>query len=86
MPCCWCCAKNLSLPKATRPPSSHKPPPPPPTTTTLLVSPQTGPDSNKLPTSHTCFNTLLLPEYASAGKMADMLKLAVMNSEGFGLE
>ena len=45
-----------------------------------------GPDSNKLPTSHTCFNTLLLPEYVSPGKMADMLKLAVMNSEGFGLE
>ena len=45
-----------------------------------------GTDSNKLPTSHTCFNTLLLPEYGSKEKMSDMLRLAVMNSEGFGLE
>jgi hypothetical protein len=45
-----------------------------------------GPDSNKLPTSHTCFNTLLLPEYASKQKMLDRIKLAVMNAEGFGLE
>lgn len=45
-----------------------------------------GPDSSKLPTSHTCFNTLLLPEYASRGKMENLLKLAILNSEGFGLE
>ncbi len=45
-----------------------------------------GPDSGKLPTSHTCFNTLLLPEYANRGKMENLLKLAILNSEGFGLE
>lgn len=45
-----------------------------------------GPDSNKLPTSHTCFNTLLLPEYVGKQKMLDRIKLAVMNAEGFGLE
>ncbi|KAK9819719.1 hypothetical protein WJX72_001643 [[Myrmecia] bisecta] len=45
-----------------------------------------GTDSNKLPTSHTCFNTLLLPSYKSREKMADRLKLAIMNAEGFGLE
>lgn len=45
-----------------------------------------GPDSSKLPTSHTCFNTLLLPEYASREKMADRLRLAILNAEGFGLE
>eukprot|EP00878_Enallax_costatus_P021950 GHUV01023266.1.p1 GENE.GHUV01023266.1~~GHUV01023266.1.p1 ORF type:complete len:381 (+),score=138.82 GHUV01023266.1:606-1748(+) len=45
-----------------------------------------GPDSNKLPTSHTCFNTLLLPEYSSKEKMLDRIELAVMNAEGFGLE
>jgi HECT-domain (ubiquitin-transferase) len=45
-----------------------------------------GPDSDKLPTSHTCFNTLLLPEYASRDKMLNRLKLAIMNAEGFGLE
>lgn len=43
-----------------------------------------GPDSTKLPTSHTCFNTLLLPSYRSKEKLADRLKLAILNSEGFG--
>eukprot|EP01025_Chloroclados_australasicus_P060238 TRINITY_DN7715_c0_g1_i4.p1 TRINITY_DN7715_c0_g1~~TRINITY_DN7715_c0_g1_i4.p1 ORF type:complete len:816 (-),score=108.71 TRINITY_DN7715_c0_g1_i4:1308-3701(-) len=45
-----------------------------------------GRDSNKLPTSHTCFNTLLLPDYESKEKMERLIKLAIMNSEGFGLE
>eukprot|EP01024_Parvocaulis_polyphysoides_P073313 TRINITY_DN9426_c0_g4_i1.p1 TRINITY_DN9426_c0_g4~~TRINITY_DN9426_c0_g4_i1.p1 ORF type:complete len:317 (-),score=41.96 TRINITY_DN9426_c0_g4_i1:337-1146(-) len=45
-----------------------------------------GCDSSKLPTSHTCFNTLLLPDYDSKEKMLRLLKLAIMNSEGFGLE
>ncbi|MEW5307247.1 MAG: hypothetical protein WDW36_009655 [Sanguina aurantia] len=45
-----------------------------------------GGDSHKLPTSHTCFNTLLLPDYASHGKMMSLLQLAINNSEGFGLQ
>jgi ubiquitin-protein ligase E3 A len=45
-----------------------------------------GADSNKLPTSHTCFNTLLLPSYRSKEKLADRLRLAILNAEGFGLE
>lgn len=45
-----------------------------------------GTDSLKLPTSHTCFNTLLLPSYKTKEKMTDRLKLAIMNAEGFGLE
>eukprot|EP00884_Botryococcus_braunii_P023346 jgi/Botrbrau1/9696/Bobra.0201s0026.1 len=45
-----------------------------------------GPDTDKLPTSHTCFNTLLLPSYCSKDKMATRLRLAIMNSEGFGME
>uniref|UniRef100_A0A061R666 Ubiquitin-protein ligase E3 A n=1 Tax=Tetraselmis sp. GSL018 TaxID=582737 RepID=A0A061R666_9CHLO len=45
-----------------------------------------GTDSNKLPTSHTCFNTLLLPEYSSKEKMESRLRLAILNAEGFGLE
>ncbi len=45
-----------------------------------------GADSNKLPTSHTCFNTLLLPSYCSKEKLGDRLKLAILNAEGFGLE
>ncbi|GAB4814343.1 hypothetical protein N2152v2_001389 [Parachlorella kessleri] len=45
-----------------------------------------GADSSKLPTSHTCFNTLLLPSYRSKEKLAERLRLAILNSEGFGLE
>ncbi|KAG2436520.1 hypothetical protein HXX76_006818 [Chlamydomonas incerta] len=45
-----------------------------------------GPDSHKLPTAHTCFNTLLLPEYASRTKLLRLLRLAINNSEGFGLQ
>ena len=45
-----------------------------------------GADSNKLPTSHTCFNTLLLPSYRSMEKLEDRLRLAILNAEGFGLE
>ncbi|KAJ9519970.1 hypothetical protein QJQ45_014702 [Haematococcus lacustris] len=45
-----------------------------------------GPDSTKLPTSHTCFNTLLLPEYSSRPKLARQLRTAVNNAEGFGLD
>ena len=45
-----------------------------------------GTDSQKLPTSHTCFNTLLLPSYRSKAALGDRLRLAIMNSEGFGLE
>ena len=45
-----------------------------------------GPDSSRLPTSHTCFNSLLLPSYRSKEKLADRLRLAILNSEGFGLE
>ena len=46
-----------------------------------------GPDSNKLPTSHTCFNTLLLPSYVSRLKMEERLRLAIdWSAQGFGLE
>jgi hypothetical protein len=51
-----------------------------------IVVQRDGPDGPKLPTSHTCFNTLLLPDYASRAKMADRLRLAIVNGEGFGLE
>ena len=45
-----------------------------------------GPDSSQLPTAHTCFNTLMLPDYASEDKMRKLLLLALENAEGFGLE
>ena len=45
-----------------------------------------GPDSPQLPTSHTCFNTLLLPEYDSYEKLEERLTRAILECEGFGLE
>jgi alpha-tubulin suppressor-like RCC1 family protein len=45
-----------------------------------------GPDSDRLPTSHTCFNILLLPEYGSRGKLRALLHTAIQNASGFGLE
>ena len=45
-----------------------------------------GPDSDQLPTSHTCFNTLLLPEYSSADKLERCLRVAIEECEGFGLQ
>ena len=45
-----------------------------------------GPDSDALPTAHTCFNHLLIPEYSSKSKLREKLKLAISNSEGFGLQ
>jgi ubiquitin-protein ligase E3 A len=42
-------------------------------------------DTESLPTSHTCFNHLLIPEYSSKEKLKEKLILAINNSEGFGL-
>ncbi|KAK3233412.1 hypothetical protein CYMTET_56286, partial [Cymbomonas tetramitiformis] len=47
---------------------------------------RSGPDSERLPSSHTCFNILLLPEYGSRGKLRAKLLIAIENSEGFGLQ
>jgi len=44
-------------------------------------------DSANLPTSHTCFNTLLLPDYGDDYvKMKCLLGRAILECEGFGLE
>lgn len=45
-----------------------------------------GPDTDRLPTAHTCFNALLLPEYATKQKTAERLLTAVGNAQGFGLQ
>ena len=48
---------------------------------------RSGPDTSHLPTSHTCFNILLLPEYDSKEKLETKLKIAIENgTEGFGLQ
>lgn len=46
-----------------------------------------GPDSFQLPSSHTCFNTLLLPDYGdNYEKLEERLGRAVVECEGFGLQ
>mmetsp|Transcript_470 Transcript_470/g.1072 ORF Transcript_470/g.1072 Transcript_470/m.1072 type:complete len:1462 (+) Transcript_470:89-4474(+) len=46
-----------------------------------------GPDSQQLPTAHTCFNTLLLPDYGEDySKLSRLLGRAILDCEGFGLQ
>mgnify|MGYP001809590836 CR=1 FL=1 len=42
-------------------------------------------DSDRLPSAHTCFNNLLLPEYATYDKLEGKLRLAIKHNQGFGL-
>jgi ubiquitin-protein ligase E3 A len=44
-----------------------------------------GPDTGQLPTTHTCFNTILLPEYNSEATLRTKLLQAMTETEGFGL-
>jgi len=41
--------------------------------------------ATRLPQAHTCFNVLLLPNYASKEKLQDRLLTAIQNAEGFGM-
>ncbi|KAI5641912.1 HECT-domain (ubiquitin-transferase) domain-containing protein [Phthorimaea operculella] len=50
-----------------------------------LVIARNGPDCDRLPTAHTCFNVLLLPEYESKEKLQDRLMKAISYSKGFGM-
>ncbi|KAF7457040.1 E3 ubiquitin-protein ligase [Cryptosporidium felis] len=45
-----------------------------------------GPDSDLLPTAHTCFNFLLLPDYRNKEKLERQLLIALEHSKGFGLK
>ncbi|OEU18267.1 HECT-domain-containing protein, partial [Fragilariopsis cylindrus CCMP1102] len=46
-----------------------------------------GPDSIQLPTAHTCFNTLIVPDYGDDyKKLSERLSRAVIECEGFGLQ
>lgn len=51
-----------------------------------LTVQRAGPDSEQLPTSRTCFNILLLPEYGTRAKLRNRLTIAISNCTGFGLE
>ncbi|CAH8554467.1 unnamed protein product [Schistosoma rodhaini] len=44
-----------------------------------------GADTNRLPSAHTCFNILLLPEYQSLEKLQQSLLLAITHCKGFGM-
>ncbi len=51
-----------------------------------LVIQRAGGDTDRLPSAHTCFNYLLLPEYSDAEKLRARLMLAIENAQGFGLQ
>jgi len=44
-----------------------------------------GTDINQLPSAHTCFNNLILPDYKNKEKMKKAILTAINYSEGFGL-
>eukprot|EP00741_Cyanophora_paradoxa_P012699 tig00020616_g12269.t1 len=45
-----------------------------------------GPDTERLPTAHTCFNVLMLPEYRTRERLREKLLTAICNCTGFGLK
>ncbi|PWW77925.1 hypothetical protein C7212DRAFT_356690 [Tuber magnatum] len=51
----------------------------------MFVIQRNGPDSDRVPTSLTCFGRLLLPEYSHRKKLSKKLKLALENGKGFGV-
>jgi ubiquitin-protein ligase E3 A len=50
-----------------------------------LIIVKNGPDSDRLPTAHTCFNALLLCTYSSKDKLKERLLTAIKNGKGFGM-
>ncbi|XP_077572291.1 ubiquitin-protein ligase E3A isoform X6 [Stigmatopora nigra] len=50
-----------------------------------MIIAKNGSDTNRLPTSHTCFNALLLPEYSSKEKLRERLLKAITYAKGFGM-
>jgi len=50
-----------------------------------LTIAKNGSDSERLPTAHTCFNVLLLPEYSTKEKLNNLLMKAIKECKGFGM-
>ncbi|XP_036834954.1 ubiquitin-protein ligase E3A isoform X1 [Oncorhynchus mykiss] len=50
-----------------------------------MIIVKNGPDTDRLPTSHTCFNALLLPEYDTKEKLKERLLKAITYAKGFGM-
>ncbi len=48
-----------------------------------FVISRNGTDESRLPSAHTCFNHLLLPEYQSKEKLLAQLMKAISDTEGF---
>ncbi|KAJ6256235.1 Ubiquitin-protein ligase [Drechslerella dactyloides] len=51
----------------------------------MFVVQRNGGDSERVPTSLTCFGRLLLPEYSGRKKMREKLRVALENGRGFGV-
>ncbi|CAE7738172.1 Ube3a, partial [Symbiodinium microadriaticum] len=50
-----------------------------------FVISRNGDDDSRLPSAHTCFNHLLLPQYSSKEVLSTRVKYCIQESEGFGL-
>lgn len=50
-----------------------------------IIFMRNGGDTDRLPSSQTCFNTILVPEYSSKRKLEEKLGIAVNYTEGFFL-
>ncbi|KAI5181359.1 ubiquitin-protein ligase E3 A [Nematocida sp. AWRm80] len=50
-----------------------------------IVFMRNGGDTDRLPSSQTCFNTFLIPEYSSKEKLKEKLDIAISHTEGFFL-
>ena len=51
----------------------------------LVISKQDSDEDARLPSAHTCFNHLLLPEYSSYDILKARLETAITETKGFGL-
>ena len=51
----------------------------------LRITIERDPNSNRLPTAHTCFTTFRLPDYASKDLMKKNVMISIQYTEGFGL-
>jgi len=51
----------------------------------VLTFTRGGPDCARLPTAHTCFNHICIPEYSSEEKFRTLMLKAITYAEGFGL-
>ena len=51
-----------------------------------FVVSKNGTEPRRLPTAHTCFNHLLLPQYEDEETLRERLTTAIENAEGFGLQ